>query len=48
VESITYASPIGGEVPALVVIPKGKGPFPGVIVQHGLGLRLSLRYGSGL
>jgi dienelactone hydrolase len=36
VHSITYASPKGGEVPALLVIPKGKGPFPGVIVQHGL------------
>jgi uncharacterized protein len=36
VESITYASPKGGEVPALLVIPKGRGPFPGVIVQHGL------------
>jgi hypothetical protein len=36
VESITYASPKGGEVPALVVVPKGQGPFPGVIVQHGL------------
>jgi dienelactone hydrolase len=23
-------------VPALVVVPKGKGPFPGVVVQHGL------------
>jgi uncharacterized protein len=36
VEAITYASPKGGEVPALVVAPKGRGPFPGVIVQHGL------------
>jgi uncharacterized protein len=36
VHSITYASPKGGEVPALVVVPKGKGPFPGVLVQHGL------------
>jgi dienelactone hydrolase len=36
VEWITYASPKGGEVPALLVIPKGRGPFPGVIVQHGL------------
>jgi hypothetical protein len=27
VASITYASPRGGEVPALVVIPKGTGPF---------------------
>jgi dienelactone hydrolase len=36
VHSIAYASPKGGEVPALVVVPKGRGPFPGVIVQHGL------------
>jgi hypothetical protein len=36
VESITYASPKGGEVPALLVVPKRRGPFPGVIVQHGL------------
>ena len=36
VHSITYASPKGGEVPALVVVPRGKGPFPGVLVQHGL------------
>jgi uncharacterized protein len=36
VHSIAYASPKGSEVPALVVVPKGKGPFPGVIVQHGL------------
>jgi uncharacterized protein len=36
VHSISYASPKGGEVPALLVVPKGKGPFPGVIVQHGL------------
>jgi dienelactone hydrolase len=36
VEAITYASPKGGEVPALVVVPKGRGPFAGVIVQHGL------------
>jgi uncharacterized protein len=36
VASITYASPKGGEVPALVVLPPGRGPFPGVIVQHGM------------
>jgi uncharacterized protein len=36
VDSITYASPQGGEVSALVIVPRGKGPFPGVIVQHGL------------
>jgi dienelactone hydrolase len=36
VASITYASPKGGEVPALLVLPSGRGPFPGVIVQHGM------------
>jgi hypothetical protein len=36
VASITYASPKGGEVPALVVLPSGRGRFAGVIVQHGM------------
>ena len=36
VASITYTGPKGGEVPALLVVPKGRGPFPGVIVQHGM------------
>ena len=36
VHSITYASPKGGRVPALVLVPEGKGPFAGLIVQHGL------------
>ena len=36
VASISYASPKGGEVPALMVIPNSRGPLPGVIVQHGL------------
>ena len=36
VASISYASPKGGQVPALMVIPTSRGPFPGVIVQHGL------------
>ena len=31
----TYASPKGGRVPARLVIPDGKGPFPGIILQHG-------------
>jgi dienelactone hydrolase len=35
VASITYASPRGGEVPALLVVPRGRGPFPGVIPQQG-------------
>jgi dienelactone hydrolase len=31
----TYASPMGGRVPARLVIPRGGGPFPGLILQHG-------------
>jgi dienelactone hydrolase len=31
----TYASPMGGRVPARLVIPPGAGPFPGLILQHG-------------
>jgi cephalosporin-C deacetylase-like acetyl esterase len=31
----TYASPMGGRVPARLVIPRGTGPFPGMILQHG-------------
>jgi dienelactone hydrolase len=31
----TYASPQGGRVPARLVIPDGKGSFPGIILQHG-------------
>ena len=31
----TYASPMGGRVPARLVIPPGAGPFPGMILQHG-------------
>jgi dienelactone hydrolase len=33
---ISYASPRGGRVPALIVTPSGDGPFAGLIVQHGL------------
>jgi dienelactone hydrolase len=33
---LTYASPKGGRVPALVVEPEGEGPFAGLILQHGL------------
>jgi dienelactone hydrolase len=36
VRGITYASPRGGRVPALVMKPAGKGPFAGLIVQHGM------------
>jgi dienelactone hydrolase len=31
----TYASPQGARVDARLVIPDGKGPFPGIILQHG-------------
>jgi uncharacterized protein len=34
--SLSYASPMGGRVPALIVVPPGQGPFAGLIVQHGL------------
>lgn len=34
--SISYASPKGGRVPALLLVPGGRGPFAGVIVQHGM------------
>jgi hypothetical protein len=33
---VTYASPKGGRVPAYVVAPEGRGPFAGLILQHGL------------
>jgi uncharacterized protein len=36
VSRISYASPRGGRVPALIVAPSGDGPFAGLIVQHGL------------
>lgn len=36
VHSITYASPKGGRVPALVLVPAGTRPFAGLIVQHGM------------
>jgi dienelactone hydrolase len=36
VASISYASPRGGQVPALLAVPSGTGPFGGVVVQHGM------------
>jgi hypothetical protein len=36
VSRISYASPRGGRVPALIIRPSGNGPFAGLIVQHGL------------
>ena len=34
---ITYVSPKGGYVPGFLVMPPGKGPYPGVILLHGSG-----------
>lgn len=34
VYDITYTSPNGGDVPAYLVVPKGRGPFAGVIWGH--------------
>jgi dienelactone hydrolase len=34
IHDISYASPKGGDVPAYLVIPKGKGPFAAVIWGH--------------
>jgi dienelactone hydrolase len=32
----TYASPSGGRVPAMLLVPSGRGPHAGLILQHGL------------
>jgi dienelactone hydrolase len=34
-QQISYASPKGGRVPGLLLIPDGTGPFPAVLVMHG-------------
>jgi len=40
IHDITYTSPSGGPVSAYLVVPKGKGPFAGVLfAHHGLGTR---------
>ncbi len=36
-QQLTYASPKGGRVPAFLSIPDGRGPFPGVLLLHGMG-----------
>jgi dienelactone hydrolase len=33
---LTYASPMGGRVPATLVVPDGGGPFAGMLYQHGM------------
>ena len=31
---LTYRSPLGGRVPAYLVLPKGRGPFPAILYGH--------------
>ncbi len=33
--TLSYASPVGGRVPAQMILPHGQGPFPVIILQHG-------------
>ena len=33
---LTYAIPMGGRVPATLVVPDGAGPFAGMLCQHGM------------
>jgi hypothetical protein len=33
---ITYDSPLGGKVPATLLVPRGNGPFPALVLQHGM------------
>ena len=37
VRDVSYASPGGSRVTAFLVVPPGKGPFPGVLYLHGAG-----------
>ncbi|MBN1667504.1 MAG: dienelactone hydrolase family protein [Anaerolineales bacterium] len=34
VRDISYASPLGGRVPALLILPQGQGPFAGLLYLH--------------
>lgn len=34
--NLTYASPMGGRVPATLIVPNGAGPFAGILYQHGM------------
>ena len=42
-QDITYASPKGGRVTATLVIPDGRGPFPGLVIMHGGGAKSTRR-----
>jgi len=45
---LTYASAHDQRVAALVTVPKGKGPFPAVIAQHGYGDNKEVDYVAGI
>jgi dienelactone hydrolase len=41
---IDFASPAGGRAPAFLLVPRGEGPFPAVLLMHGLpSTRASMR-----
>ncbi len=42
--NITYASPKGGRVPATLIIPQGRDPFAGIIMQNSMELEFGMRY----
>lgn len=41
---ITYASPMGGRVPATLIVPAGSGPFAGLVMQRSMELEIGMRY----
>lgn len=44
VSEVTYASPKGGRVPATLVVPRGTGPFAGLVMQRSMELEFGMRY----
>src|SRR5262245_47113628 len=41
---VSYLSPKGGRVPAYIIVPPGKGKFPGVIFMHPAGRNMGRSY----
>jgi uncharacterized protein len=41
---ITYASPKGGRVPATLIVPRGKGPFAGIVMLRSTELEFAMQY----
>jgi dienelactone hydrolase len=44
IQEITYASPKGGRVPAMLMVPRGTGPFAGIVMQRSMELEFGMRY----